>query len=114
MSSYAVEKVCRRVIIDLEFRAAVAADPEQALALSAPPLDDRERGALLAGDVGVLARAGANPFLLCQLGRLTLFGLNHQIYAERIRAEFAAERAAMAAARTEAPPTFGTTGSFGR
>jgi hypothetical protein len=57
---------------------------------------------------------GANPFLLCQLGRRGIFGLNHERYAERMRAEFAAEREAMAAARAAAAPTFGTTGSFGR
>jgi len=114
VSTYAVEKICRRLIIDLDFRDAAAADPERALALAAPPLDERERRALLAGDVGVLARAGANPFLLCQLGRLGMFGLNHQRYAERIRAEFAAEREAMAPARTAVAPTFGTTGAFGR
>jgi hypothetical protein len=114
LSVYAVEKVCRRLIIDLSFRDAIAADPERVLMLASPPLEDGERRALLAGDVGVLARAGANPFLLCQLGRLGMFGLNHQRYAERIRAEFAAERAAMAAASTAAAPAFGTTGSFGR
>jgi hypothetical protein len=57
----------------LDFREAVAADAEQALALASPPLDEGEQRALLAGDVGVLARAGANPFLLCQLGRLGMF-----------------------------------------
>jgi hypothetical protein len=114
LSTYAVEKICRRLIMDLGFRDAVTADPEQALTLASPPLDDAERRALLAGDVGELARAGANPFLLCQLGRLGMFGLNHQRYAERIRAEFAVERAALASASTAAAPTFGTTGSFGR
>jgi hypothetical protein len=114
MSTYAVEKICRALIIDLDLRQAMRDDPERTLAAATPPLDEGERRALLAGDVGPLARAGANPFLLCQLGRLGMFGLNHELYAERIRAEYAAERAAMAPARTEDSPTFGTTGSFGR
>ena len=59
-----------------------------------PPLSENERELLLAGDVGALGRLGANFFLLHQLGRFELFGLTLPIYAERIRAEYAAERAA--------------------
>jgi len=47
---------------------------------------DTERGALLAGDVGTLSLMGANHFLLHQLGRFRLLGLDLPRYAERIRA----------------------------
>ena len=35
---------------------------------------------------------GANPFLLHQIGRWQLLGLDLPTYGERIRAEYAAER----------------------
>lgn len=98
MSSYAVDKVCRRLMVDLEFRAAVRERGEAALGDAQPPLSDGELAALRAGDVGHLSRAGANHFLLHQLGRLELFGLDLKRYAERIREEYAQERARM---RTE-------------
>lgn len=93
MSLFAVDKVCRRVVIDPDFVAALREDPDGALRAVSPPLGDRERELLLAGDVGALGRMGANFFLLHQLGRMELFGLTLPLYAERIRAEYAAERA---------------------
>jgi hypothetical protein len=93
MSVYAVNKVCRRVVCDPGFVAALRADPESALRAARPPLSDAERELLLAGDVGSLGRLGANFFLLHQLGRFELFGLTLPGYAERIRAEYRAERA---------------------
>jgi hypothetical protein len=93
MSIYAVDKLCRRVVVDPQLVAALRADPQAALAAARPPLSDDERELLLAGDVGALGRLGANFFLLHQLGRFELFGLTLPIYAERIRAEYAAERA---------------------
>lgn len=92
MSLYAVDKVCRRVVIDPAFAAALREDPQGALKAASPPLRDRERELLLAGDVGALGRMGANFFLLHQLGRMELFGLTLALYAERIRAEYAVER----------------------
>jgi hypothetical protein len=99
VSLYPVDKVCRRVVIDPAFVEALRADPEKALQAASPPLSDRERELLLAGDVGALGRMGANFFLLHQLGRMELFGLTLALYAERIRAEYAGERARWAQAQ---------------
>ena len=62
MSIFAVNHLCREVLRDHAFRAAMKADPAKALG----PLDltDEERRALLAGDVGTLYRMGANAFLM--------------------------------------------------
>jgi hypothetical protein len=89
MSIYAVNKVCRRLVHEPELRAALAASPESAeaaLRAARPPLSDAEIRALLAGDVGTLSRAGCNHFLLHQLGRFELFGLDLEEEAARIRA----------------------------
>jgi hypothetical protein len=84
MSIFAVNHLCREVLRDHGFRAAMKADPTKALA----PLDlsDDERRALLAGDVGTLYRMGANAFLMNYLARFELCGLNAAIYNERMRA----------------------------
>ena len=86
MSVYAVDKLCRRVVHESELRAALDTDPEAALRAARPPLDEVEIAALLAGDVGRLSRMGANHFLLHQLGRWQVLGLDLPTYAERIRA----------------------------
>jgi hypothetical protein len=86
VSVYAVNKLCRRVVHEPELRAALAADPEAALRAATPPLSEEEIAALLAGDVGRLSRMGANHFLLHQLGRWQVLGLDLPTYAERIRA----------------------------
>jgi Aromatic-ring-opening dioxygenase LigAB, LigA subunit len=86
MSIYAVDKLCRRVVHEPELRAALADDPEAALRAARPPLDEDQIAALLAGDVGRLSRMGANHFLLHQLGRWRVLGLDLPSYAERIRA----------------------------
>jgi hypothetical protein len=85
MSIYAVNKLCRRVVHEPELRAALDEDPEAALRAARPPLDEAEIAALLAGDVGALSRMGANHFLLHQLGRWKMLGLDLPTYAERIR-----------------------------
>jgi hypothetical protein len=58
MSIFAVNHLCREVLRDHIFRAAMQSAPAKALA----PLDltDDERSALLAGDVGTLYRMGVN------------------------------------------------------
>ena len=78
------EDLCREVLRDHAFRAAMKADPAKALA----PLDlgEEERRALLAGDVGALYRMGANAFLMNYLGRFEVCGLNAANYNERMRA----------------------------
>jgi hypothetical protein len=84
MSIFAVNYLCREVLRDHAFRAAMKADPAQALA----PLDltDEERRALLAGDVGALYRMGVNSFLMGYLARFEVCGLNVEVYNQRMRA----------------------------
>jgi aromatic-ring opening dioxygenase LigAB LigA subunit len=84
MSVFAVNYLCREVLRDHAFRAAMKADPAKALA----PLDltDDERRALIAGDVGSLFRMGVNGFLMGYLARFEVCGLNVQSYNERMRA----------------------------
>jgi hypothetical protein len=86
MSIYAVNKLCRRVVHEPALRAALHDDPEAALRAAEPPLSEEEIAALRAGDVGRLSRMGANHFLLHQLGRWQVLGLDLPTYAERIRA----------------------------
>ena len=84
MSIFAVNYLCREVMRDHAFRAAMKADPAKALA----PLDltDEERRALIAGDVGALYRLGVNGFLMGYLARYEVCGLNIEIYNQRMRA----------------------------
>ena len=84
MSIFNVNYLCREVLRDHAFRAAMKADPKAALA----PLDltDEERRALIAGDVGTLYRLGVNGFLMGYLARFEVCGLNMQNYNERMRA----------------------------
>jgi len=93
MSTYGVNKVCRRVVHEPAFREELEHDPEAALRAATPPLSEEELRLLLAGDVGRLARMGANHFLLHQLGRFEVLGLTLPTYAERIRTEYREERA---------------------
>ena len=84
MSIFAVNHLCRELLRDHVFRAAMKADPAKALG----PLDltDAERGALIVGDVGTLYRMGANAFLMNYLARFEVCGLNAASYNERMRA----------------------------
>lgn len=84
MSTFAVNHLCREVLRDHAFRAAMKAAPAKALA----PLDltDAERNALIAGDVGALYRMGVNAFLMGYLARFEVCGLNPGNYNERMRA----------------------------
>jgi Aromatic-ring-opening dioxygenase LigAB, LigA subunit len=85
MSIFAVNHLCREVLRDHAFRAAMKHDPAQALA--GKDLTDAERKALLAGDVGALFSMGANAFLMAYLARFEVCGLNVEIYHQRMRAE---------------------------
>ena len=85
MSIFAVNYLCREVLRDHAFRAAMKRDPAQALA--AKDLTEAERQALLAGDVGALFRMGANAFLMAYMARFEVCGLNVEIYNQRMRAE---------------------------
>jgi Aromatic-ring-opening dioxygenase LigAB, LigA subunit len=84
MSIFAVNYLCREVLRDHAFRAAMKADPAKALT----PLDltDEERRLLIAGDVGQLYRLGANGFLMNYLARFEVCGLNAETYNQRMRA----------------------------
>ncbi len=84
MSIFAVNYLCREVLRDHAFRAAMKADPANALAIL--DLTDEERRCLLAGDVGQLYRMGANGFLTNYLARFEVCGLNAEIYNQRMRA----------------------------
>jgi len=83
MSVYAVNKLCRDALHDLEFRAALKRNPGAAIA--SRDLTAEERTALLAGDVAWLYEHGCHPFLLSYLTRWEIFGLTGAIYNERIR-----------------------------
>lgn len=92
MSIYAVNTLCRRIVHEPELRDVLGRDPEPALRAFRPSLSEAEIRSLLAGDVGALSKAGCNHFLLHQLGRWHIFGLDLASYAERIRAAHADER----------------------
>jgi hypothetical protein len=97
VSAYAVDKVLHRLVIDADFRAALRSEPESMLAAAEPPLEESERRAFVDGNVGALSRAGANSFLLWQLARFGLFGLDNEAYASRVRAEYTEDRERMRA-----------------
>ena len=84
MTVFAVNHLCREVLRDHAFRAAMKADPAKAVA--GLELTDEERHALIAGDVGALYRMGVNGFLMGYLARFEVCGLNVQNYNERMRA----------------------------
>lgn len=84
MSAYEVAKFCRQCLRDESLRELVASDPEKAL--DRFDLTETERSDLLAGEVGRLYTAGCNEFLLSYLIRWNLFGLDVDIYGERMRA----------------------------
>ncbi len=82
MSAYMVNKVCQRVGHDDDFRAALDADPEAALA----PFDltDEERALLIAGEVGRLFELGAHPYLLGHLTRHETLGITVENFSRRM------------------------------
>jgi hypothetical protein len=84
MSIFAVNYLCREVLRDHAFRAAMKADPAKALAPLG--LTEEERRALVAGDVGTLYRMGVNGFLMGYLARYEVCGLNVEVYNQRMRA----------------------------
>src|SRR5262245_65695695 len=81
MSVYAVNHLCREILRDHAFRAAVKADP--AGAITRYDLTDEERAALLAGDVATLYRLGVNAFLMGYLPRFGVCGLTVPSYNGR-------------------------------
>ena len=83
MTTLAVNRICRELLRDQAFRAAMKSDP--AAALNKYELTNDERAALLAGDVATLHRLGVNDFLMGYLARFEVCGLNIPLYSERIR-----------------------------
>jgi Aromatic-ring-opening dioxygenase LigAB, LigA subunit len=83
MSVFAVNHICRELLRDHGFRAAMKADP--AKALEGKNLTEPERNALLAGDVATLYRMGVNSFLMGYLCRFEVCGLTLDSYNNRIR-----------------------------
>jgi hypothetical protein len=85
MSILSVNRLCRDVMRSEALRKRLQDNPEGALAQYPHPVTERERAALLAGDVGALYRMGANSFLMGYLARYQVFGLNFPIYGDRMR-----------------------------
>jgi hypothetical protein len=83
MSVLAVNRLCRELLRDHKFRAAMKTDP--AAAVKGLDLTDEERDALLKGDVATLYRMGVNSFLMGYLCRFEVCGLTLDVYNSRIR-----------------------------
>jgi hypothetical protein len=88
MSIYAVNKLCYRITQEPGLREQLRTDPAAAVAAASPPLSEAEAQAFLAGDVGRLSKMGVNHFLLHQIGRWHLLGMDLPEYARRIRAAY--------------------------
>jgi len=83
MSVIAIHKLCREVLRDHAFRAAMMTDP--ASAIEKFDLTPEEEKALLAGDVVTLHHMGVNDFMMGYLARFGSCGLSVPLYSERIR-----------------------------
>ncbi len=83
MSLYAVHTICWRLRKDPAFREELRREPEMVLARFR--LTDAERAALLTGDVATLEAMGAHGYVLGNLGRFGLFGLDRASYVRRIK-----------------------------
>lgn len=82
MSIYSVHKVCYLANHDPAFREQLRQDPVATLAELR--LTDQERTALLNGDVSTLALLGAHGYLLGQLARYNLLGLDRDTYSRNM------------------------------
>jgi len=82
MSAYMINKVCHLVGHDDDFRVALDADPEKALA--AFDLTDDERRHLIAGEVDKLFELGAHPYLLGHLTRHETLGITVEAFSARM------------------------------
>jgi hypothetical protein len=83
MSVNALNRLCREVLRDRDFRAAMKSDPARAIA--GYDLTPEERRALLAGDVVTLHAMGVNDFLMGYLARFESCGLSVPLFNEKIR-----------------------------
>ena len=82
MSVLAVNRLCREVLRDHAFRAAMQSEPEQAMTRF--DLTAEEKRALLTGDVVTLHHMGVNDFMMGYLARFGIGGLNVPLFSERI------------------------------
>ena len=83
MSVFEVNRLCRELLRDHAFRAAMKADP--ATALARWDLTEEERNCILSGDVAALYQMGVNSFLMGYLCRFEICGLTLDVYNSRIR-----------------------------
>ena len=83
MTVHTINKICRQVLRDHDFRARMSSDPASAIA--GYDLSDEERNALLAGDVVALHVMGVNDFMMGYLARFGSVGLSVPRYNELIR-----------------------------
>ncbi|MDO9412586.1 MAG: hypothetical protein Q7T81_08445 [Pseudolabrys sp.] len=83
MTVHTINKICRQVLRDHDFRARMASDPAGAIA--GYDLSDAERNALLAGDVVAMHVMGVNDFMMGYLARFGAVGLSVPRYNELIR-----------------------------
>jgi hypothetical protein len=89
MSVYAVNKLCRRVVHEPRLREQLNGSREEAEAAiraSRPPLSDEEVQLVLDGEVGELGQRGCNYFLIHQLGRWEVLGMDLKTHGDRVRA----------------------------
>lgn len=83
MSVYAINLVGRRVLHEPAFREQLSTNPEAAL--DGLELASEERDALLAGDVARLYEIGAHEYLLMNLARYEVLGLDAKTFSARMR-----------------------------
>jgi hypothetical protein len=84
MSLFGIHKTLYLLQNDLDFREQLRTDP--AAALATLPLTDRERQALLSGDVAELYRMGAHTFLMSRIPRFNaLGGMTRAEYQQRLK-----------------------------
>ena len=83
MSVYQVNKLLYLTDNNASFRERIKAEPDAVL--KEFRLTDEERQALISGAVGKLYQMGVHSFLLNDMYRWELFGVNRDNYLERIR-----------------------------
>jgi hypothetical protein len=83
MSLFGIHKTLYLLQNDLDFRELLRTDP--AAALAGMPLTEREREALLTGDMAELYRMGTHTFLMSRIPRFNaLGGMTREEYQKRL------------------------------
>jgi hypothetical protein len=83
VSALSIQKFCRDILHDMQFRELALSNPEEAVSRYEFTLE--ERASLLKGDVARLHQLGASGFLLLILSRFQIFGLSLDVYNSRMR-----------------------------